>query len=394
MSRDLRLVALSLFIWGVGEGMFFYFQPLYIQELGADPVQIGAILGAAGLAMAIAHIPAGALADAFGRKGVMVASWIIGMAAAWIMFLSGELTLFVVGLMLYSLTTFVMSPLASYITAARGSWSVARALTTTSAFFNLGVAIGPVVGGTLAERAGLHQVYGFAAALFVPSCAMIFLIHRQPVEPHAGASRFRRLLGQREFLGLLLLALAVMFGLYLSWPLTPNYLHGVRQISLGQIGVLGSMNALGVVALNLGLGRIKPHLGYVIAQVGIGASVVLLWLATGFPWLALGYFLGGGRVTARSLVNAQVETLVQRAEMGLAYGLAETVQSGALVAAPILAGLLYRVDPALPYPVGLAWIGVTLVLTLRFGPRPMAARKPPSSPAPPSALQSFRRETQ
>jgi len=67
MNRDLRLVALSMSIWGVGEGMFFYFQPLYIQQLGADPVQIGAILGAAGLAAAVALIPAGALADAIGR---------------------------------------------------------------------------------------------------------------------------------------------------------------------------------------------------------------------------------------------------------------------------------------------------------------------------------------
>ena len=40
MSADLILVAFSLFTWGIGEGMFFYFQPIYLQELGADPERI------------------------------------------------------------------------------------------------------------------------------------------------------------------------------------------------------------------------------------------------------------------------------------------------------------------------------------------------------------------
>jgi hypothetical protein len=62
--------------------------------------------------------------------------------------------------------------------------------------------------------------------------------------------------------------------------------------------------------------------------------------------------------------------------------------------APILAGLLYRVDPALPYPTGLVLIGLMMVVTLRFAPRPVEALKPPSSPAPPSGLQPFRREMQ
>jgi MFS family permease len=385
MNRDLRLVGLSLLIWGIGEGMFFYFQPLYIEQLGADPVQIGTILGAAGLAMAIAHIPAGALADILGRKTVMAVSWIVGMLSAWIMFLARDLPGFVLGLLIYSLTAFVMAPMASYVTAARGDWPVTRALTTTSAFFNFGVALGPLLGGALAERLDLRAVYGAAAALFVPSTALMLLIRPQPPEPHDGDSRYRGLLRREGFVAFLALAFAVMVGLYLSWPLTPNYLHGVRQISLGQIGILGSVNALGVVALNLVLGRAHPRLGYLATQAGIGVSVALLWLATGVPWLALGYFLAGGMRTARSMVTAQVDRLVRRSEMGLAYGMAETAQSAALVAAPVLAGVLYQIHPALPYPLALGMIGLMWALSYRLVPReaaPSASSAPPSGPQP------------
>ena len=48
LSRDNRLMALALFLWASGEGLFIYIQPLYVQQLGADPVQIGGVLSLAG----------------------------------------------------------------------------------------------------------------------------------------------------------------------------------------------------------------------------------------------------------------------------------------------------------------------------------------------------------
>ena len=68
MKKDFYLVIVSLTIWGIGEAAFFYFQPLYLDELGASPLGIGAILGIVGLAMSVVHIPAGHLADRIGRR--------------------------------------------------------------------------------------------------------------------------------------------------------------------------------------------------------------------------------------------------------------------------------------------------------------------------------------
>jgi len=59
MSRDLKLVVGAMLTWGLGEGIFYIFQPLYLQEFGADPILIGTILGINGLVMAIVQIPAG-----------------------------------------------------------------------------------------------------------------------------------------------------------------------------------------------------------------------------------------------------------------------------------------------------------------------------------------------
>ena len=115
-------MAASLFTWGIGEGLFFYFQPIYLQKLGASPVGIGSILGAAGLIMAFTQLPAGYLADRFGRRRLIWISWVTGCIATLIMASANSLNIFIIGILMYAFTSFVMPPMNSYITHARGKW--------------------------------------------------------------------------------------------------------------------------------------------------------------------------------------------------------------------------------------------------------------------------------
>jgi MFS family permease len=98
--RDLYLVAFSLFIWGMGEGLFYIFQPLYIQQLGADPILIGSVLGINAVAMTLSQIPAGYLADRVGRRPLMWFTWIMGVISALDLAWARYLTAFVAGLLL------------------------------------------------------------------------------------------------------------------------------------------------------------------------------------------------------------------------------------------------------------------------------------------------------
>jgi hypothetical protein len=40
IQRDLAIVAISAFIWGLGEGLFIFFLPLALQRWNSDAVQI------------------------------------------------------------------------------------------------------------------------------------------------------------------------------------------------------------------------------------------------------------------------------------------------------------------------------------------------------------------
>ncbi len=389
MTRDLKLISLALFLWGIGEGLFTYFQPVYLQQLGADPVGIGAILGLAGVSAVLTHIPAGSVSDRFGTKSAIVASWVIGTVAAFMMCLATTLVPFVAGLVIYSMTLFVMSPLSSFISNARGEWTSARALTTAFSSFNLGLIAGPAIGGGLAQSVGLRPVFAVAGVIFALSTLLVLRIGVHPVltdDDGQSAWRVIRQPGMARFLGLILISL---LALSLSWPLTPNFLTNQRGINLGTLGALGSFNALGVVVLNLTLGRIRPKLGFVLAHVVVGLSIAGLWLGSSVVWYGVGFFLAGGMRTAHTLAIAQSEPLVSRRNLGLAFGMVETMNGSALAIGPAIAGILYDMKPWLPFPVGLGMAAVTLVLSLKFLPGGAGSAPPTVAP---EIIPSLRRQ--
>ncbi len=97
MSPSLFLLFGALFTWGIGEGMFLYFQPIYLQQLGANTWTISGLFSAFGAAMMLAPIPAGYLSDRIGRKPLLMSAWGLGLAAAWTMALARTLSVFVAG---------------------------------------------------------------------------------------------------------------------------------------------------------------------------------------------------------------------------------------------------------------------------------------------------------
>ena len=377
MNPSLLWLAAALFTWGIGEGMFYIFQPIYLSQLGANPLTIGYILGAAGFAMMLAHIPAGYLADRLGRRLLLISAWLTGICATWMMALAPSLPFFVAGLLLYGLTAFVSSPLNSYITAARGTWSVGRAITLISATFNLGVVLGPFTGGWIGDHYGLRSIYFVAGVLFIISTFFLWMIAPQPRDHHDPATPPPSLLTNRRYIGFLGLGFLVMLATFLPQPLTAKFLQEARGLSLSEIGLLGTIGGAGNTALTFLLGFLDARLGFILGQAGVGVYSLLLWQTNGYGWFAVAYFSLGGFRAARSLFMAQIRPLVHESQMGLAYGLSETVLGLTGILAPIAAGFLYQRNVLSVYPLALACILAVIFLSLAFAPRPGQERNEP-----------------
>ena len=161
------------------------------------------------------------------------------------------------------------------------------------------------------------------------------------------------LLQNRAFLGMLAVIALVMVAVTLPQPLAANFLQNQRGLSLGRIGQLGSLGALGSVILMLAFGHLKAGVALVIGQLGVFLFALLLWQGDGFLWYGLGYIFFGGFRLCRAMTVALVRPLVREREVGLAFGMVETLNSMAFMVAPVLAGLLYDWRPASIFPASM-----------------------------------------
>ena len=370
MNRNLLFIAVALFLWGIGEGMFINFVPIRLEtEFLLSKQQIGFALGAFGFFMAITHIPGGHLADRIGRRPLLVTAWLLGVVSALTMGLAKSLTLYLVGLFLYGVTAFVASPLSSYVTAARGKWEVGTALALTSATYNLGMALGPVSGGWIAEHHGMNSSYLVAFGIFVISTLFMVLIQPQPIDKHDPAAPPPSLWRNARFISFVMVFVFAIFAMYLSQPLTPNFLKGVRHLSLTETGWVFSAGALGNSLLTFAFSRVKPRNGFLASQFLVALFAMLIWRGTGLPIFMLGYFLLGGFRAARPMAMAQARGLVHTSQMGLAYGTMETVSSIIFIIAPPIAGFIFELNPFTIYPLAVGLIFVSLLVSYFFSPQ-------------------------
>jgi MFS family permease len=363
----LAVVAFSTLIWGLGEGLFIFFLPLALQHWGADTVQIGAVLSAIGVAMALVQAPAGYLADRLGTRPLIFAALGLGIAAALGMAAAQSLPWFVAGLLAYCCTSFISAPINSYVTSLRGSWSVQRAITFVSACLQIGAILGPLLGGWIADTAGLPSLFRYSAGLFLVSTLVMFFAGPSPVEePPAAASPRTRLLTDRRFLGLLGVIFFTICALSTPQQLTSLYLQDIHHLSIQQIGMLGAVASIGTAAVMLLLGHLRPVTGMLAGQLLLAAFAFLMWRGQTEAVFFIGYFFVGGYRLYRAMALALARSFVASRDTGLAYGLVETGNALAVIVAPLAAGFLYDYQPAAVYTASLGALALTILLNALF----------------------------
>jgi MFS family permease len=366
MTRDLIFMILSLFTWGIGEGMFMYFQPIYLQQWGAGPETIGIVYAMWGLSIMITQIPAGILADRIGARPILRLSWVLGMFACVLMALAGSLEVFIIGIVFYGFTAFGVTPMNSYITQVRGKLTAERALTFVSGGFNSGAVIGPVLGGLIAQQSGIRQIYFIASGIFVVSTLMIFFISKNAVVTDMEKHSRLKLHKNPRFMALLPLVFITVFALYLPQPLIPNFLQNERHLGLASIGQMGTIGNLGNAIIILSLGHFNAVYGYLFGQGLVILSMLMLWKGDQPFWYGAGYFLLGGYRLTRIMLVAFARALIHAADVGRAFGYLETVNGIAVILAPLAAGYLYKLNPEMVFGSSVFLIIASLLVNAFF----------------------------
>jgi DHA1 family multidrug resistance protein-like MFS transporter len=364
LGRDNRLIALSWFLWGVSEGVWFYVYPLYIKSLGADPEEIGFVISVAMMGMAATFIPAGLLADRYSRKKIMLVGCLLGLFSMILVAVAPDWRALLPGFLLYYMSAFIVPAMNSYIANASEGQDLNRVFTMMTAAYSTGIIFSPALGGWLGERAGMRNVFLLSASLIALSTLAILPLKEQPTSYQSAALTMRPLLRHRLFWGLSLGVAFIYLVTNLGWPLTPNFLQEVRALDLSLIGTLATAQSLGAVFLAIFLGRVSR------GAWGVIAAALLIWASYGilvlfpFPFaIACAYFLRGSFSALASLSSAQVGKILESPSMGLGFGLFATLRSLALVPGPYIAGYLYAMRPDLPFLASIASIPAVILLT-------------------------------
>lgn len=363
IHRDLAIVAISAFTWGLGEGLFIFFLPLALQRWDTDTVQIGAVLSMIGVTMAVVQVPAGYFSDRFGTRPLIFASLLLGIASTLVMAEARSLPFFVAGLLAYGCTSFISAPMNSYVTSLRGSWTVQRAVTFRAAAFQVGAIVGPILGGWLANSAGLAIVFRYATGFFLVS-TLVMALARRPVRvaQQETASHLVSPIANPRFRSLLAVVFFTIIALSVPQQLTALYLQNVHHLSIQQIGTMGTIASIGTAITMVSLGNLRVSTGMLIGQFLLAGFALLMWRGQSAIAYFVGYFFVGGYQLYRSMALAFSRSLVNVGDTGLAYGLVETGNALAVIVAPLAAGFLYHYRPEAVYIASLGALTITIGL--------------------------------
>ncbi|MFO7693449.1 MAG: MFS transporter [Vicinamibacterales bacterium] len=361
------------------------FLPLYIQQLGVEDV--GEIALWAGLSLGVTPAVTaalspfwGRLADRFGRKLMVersLISFVIVMSAmafvtrAWHVFALRAVQGVFAG---YGGLTLAMAAES----APRDRMASAIGLVQTAQ--RLGPALGPVIGGVVAEMVGVRRAFFVTAGFYAIALAVVFLLYRDPVRTEAlpaaaapGEGSVRRLLAAPGF-RLMMAAIFVMTFVDRSFgPILPLYLaregRAVEQVVLLS-GVLFSLAAGGAVAGNQACAWLLRRMAAarVIAAGAAAAALGLLWFLAVSHDAAMGAALllfGAGAGVAVTAAYTAGGRLVPASSHATGFGFLTGASLAGLALSPAIGGLLGTGNLLAVFALDLLLLAAIAIVTLR-----------------------------
>lgn len=384
LGRDNRLVALSLLLWGLGSGVYFYVWPIYVAALGAGPYEVGLLLALGGLSAIAGYVFGGAIESRFNWKSVLLAGWLVGTLATLDYGLADRWWALLPGVFLLNFSGFCDPSLSGYIGAASSRRDLGRVFTTVFAGFSLGMAVSPALGGWLSGFVGIRPLFFVSAALYALSTlALLPITPRRRSEGGTSAARFLEgrdvsfaaPLRDPDFRRLVGLLLVVFGSSSLGTALLPLFFQEQAGLPTGVVGGFGSIASLGGVVIALALGRWSDRAGIhralaVTSALLIGCFVLALGapLASGLsiPALygvsAISNLLRGSSSAQTSLTRASVLAVLRPPIAGRGFAIQLIALGVAQTIGPYAAGALYASDPRLPLIVASALGAITATL--------------------------------
>lgn len=349
--------------------------PLYAQSFGVSLSLVGLLVAGFGIARLLANLPAGILAGRLGRRRVLFLGSVISTFGGLLSGLATTFEQLVAARMLSGVGSalFITSAL-TYVADVSTPATRGRYMSVYQSCFLLGITLGPVPGGFLADLLGLRAPFFAIGAASAAAALWVFFNVPEPrpaaVDPRpAGGSRsggLALLLANRNFILISLIAFGVFFTRGgVQQTLLPVLGRDRFGLSPAQLGVLfGTVAAMNLLTIPMG-GILSDRLGRKASVVPgslLDTAGLLLLSIEGPPaqFWAGSVLLGLGSGLSGPASAAYVSDIAASGLLNLALALYRTLADvGLVVGPPLLGGLsdLLGVDAALAAATAFRGIG-------------------------------------
>lgn len=377
--RNLFILVFALLVVMLGFGMVIPVFPFIIDRLGASGSALGVLVATAALTEFLFGPIWGSISDRVGRKPILM----IGMFGyALSMFAFGVATklwmLLVFRALSGVLSSATMTTTMAYIGDSTSEKQRGGGMGILGAVGGAGTVIGPGIGGLLAggSLSTPFFVSTFMALLSLLFIAL-FLPESLPVEARVAQGQKIRLIRFNELwraltgpIGLLLLvAFLATFG-------TSNFesvfgLYMLRKLDYGPEQVGGILTLVGAIALigrGLLTGFVTEHWGeptVIKTSLIVGAlGFILLLLANTYATVLL---TTGIFTCSITFLRPSIHSLTSKrttAGQGASMGLSNSFVSLGRVVGPIVAGIIFDINPNYPYISGALILCAVFILSL------------------------------
>jgi MFS family permease len=322
-------------------------------DLGADAVLVGLVGSAFAIAPLIFAIQMGKWVDR-GRDGtaLVIGSFLALLVTVGLIFFESLLFLFIAMPLLGIGHLFAMTGGQTMIANRSADPKYERNFGLLTFYASVGHAVGPFVGGVLADRGGIevevNSALWFAVALFVLAGLSVVALYKKSQRERSSqvvnAGAVKRVLAVKGYKPAIFVAAsstAVVDVMLIFLPLLG------RELGLGssQIGILLAIRGLASMGVRIVLGRINDRFGMKFI-LNAGALITLLGsvsiaFITDFVWLAVAIAITGFAMgIGQPATMAWVSRISDPDHRGLAISIRLSSNRLGQVAVPVVAGAI------------------------------------------------------
>jgi MFS family permease len=364
-------------VWSFGLGLYNYVWPLFLQDLNANPDQVGIVFAIGFLAAAASMLPGGILANKYELRALLIAGWALSIPPPLLYYFAGNWTDVIPGMILFQVSAFNIPAFNAYIAGATDKSRTGASFGIVWASFPLGFVFSPAIGGVLLTWISIREMFLMSFVLFTFSTIILFWMRRQPPVKTSGPSFSLELPRTRAEIVLLvfLTGAAIAYSIASPSAFVPLFFHDLLSLSPTAIQILGSIQSLGQTAFAFLLGsradvRSRGRtmaLGIILSATGIAGLVITRNLLLAFPLI---FLLGGAR--ASSYIAYSILAFIRSgASRAGGYGFYLTLENLGFMTGSYIGGFLYSINPIDGFVVAaLSFLALALMVgTTNFRPQ-------------------------